>query len=143
MLLSIVSSTSISRNIFSLCRRSFVLPGQYAIRNIHKILCSGSRETQKMVLIMYCSLHHTRLVRIDLVAVIYKIIIIVTINVHIDYKYVYLSPPNPLLDFVSTTVSYSCSLVHLRYEKNLTILNGSINEPVTILDCRFATLGSG
>ena len=92
---------------------------------------------------MYCSLHHTiDLVRVDLVAVI-KIIIIVSINVHIDYKYVYSSPPNPLLHFASTTVSYSCGLVHLRYEKNLTILNGSIlNEPVIILDCRIATLGS-
>ena len=92
---------------------------------------------------MYCLLHHTKLVRIDIVTVIYKVITIVTINVHIDYKYVYSSPPNPLLHFASTTVSYSCGLVHLRYEKNLTILNGSIlNEPVIILDCRIATLGS-
>jgi hypothetical protein len=96
-----------------------VLPVQDATRNIHKILYSGQPEAQKMVLITYCSLHHTKLVRIDIVTVIYKVIIIVTINVRIDYKYVYLSPANPLLHFAFTTVNYSCGLVHLRYEKDL------------------------
>ena len=88
---------------------------------------------------MYCLLHHTKLVRIDIVTVIYKVITIVTINVHIDYKYAYLSPANPLLHFAFTTVSYSCGLVHLRYEKNLTIINRSVlSEPVIRLQSRHA-----